>query len=182
MMRLRRKDRKPVAEPSDAGGKVRLRRWKRVALIALVLLIVSQTPFAYRRFRLGQLRTAIDALNLQRTPPAQADPFVDYKGVFHIHSFLGGHSKGTFDEIVQAARANDLAFVVMTEHPSRHIDTAEATLKGLRDGVLFINASELSAANGERVFVLPGSVATDAPDAQTLIARAKAENRLTFIA
>ena len=153
-----------------------------MALVVVGLLILSQAPFAYRRYRLGRLRSAIDSLNAARAAPPEADPYVDYKGVFHVHSFLGGHSEGTFEEIVQAARANGLAFVVMTEHPSRHVDTAEATLKGAHDGVLFLNGSELSAANGERVFALPGAAPSDAPDARSIAARVRGEGRLAFAA
>jgi len=160
-----------------------MRRWKKVALALLCLLVLSQAPLAYRRYRLGSLRAAIDRLNASRAAAVPADdPYADYAGVFHVHSALGGHSRGTFDEIVEAARANGLAFVVMTEHPSRHVDTSEATLRGLRDGVLFVNGSELAAASGERAFALPGLPSTDAPDAQALVNQIRSQGRLPVLA
>ncbi len=127
-----------------------MKRWKKVALVIFVLLVVSQAPFVYRRYRLGRLRAEIDRLNAARVEPAAEDAYADHKGVIHVHSFLGGHSTGRLDEIVEAARANGLAFVVMTEHPARHVDTSAATLSGTRDGVLFVPGSELSAADDER--------------------------------
>ena len=163
---------------------LKLKRWQKIVLVLAALLVLSQTPFMYRRYRLGRLRAAIDTVNASRTASAEDDPFDEYKGVIHVHTFLGGHSLGTFDEVVSAARANGLDFVVMTEHPSKHVNTAEATLKGVHEGVLFINGSELSAANEERLFVLPGVGTPDAtaPDAQSLIAENKTSGRLAFIA
>lgn len=161
-----------------------MKRWKKIALVVVGLLILSQAPFVYRRYRLGRLRAAIDSVNASRAAAVADDPFVDYKGVLHVHSSLGGHSTGTLDEIVAAARANELAFVVMTEHPSKYVDTAAATLKGTHEGVLYINGSELSATNDERLFVVPGPAVAgpSAPDAQALVERARAEGRLALVA
>ena len=73
-----------------------------------------------------------------------------------MHSFLGGHSSGTFQEIISAAKANDLQFVVMTEHEEKDFDTLGMTLRGMHAGVLFVNGYEKSAENGDRSLVLPG--------------------------
>ncbi len=163
-----------------------MKRLKKVALAALVLLLVAQLPFVYRRYRLGRLADAIAALNAERAAPRPDDSHEDHAGVFHVHSSLGGHSTGTFDEIIRGANANRLAFVVMTEHPSANVNTAEATLKGTHEGVLFLNGSELVAATGERLFVVPGfggpAPQAEAPDLQTLVNRAKQEGRLSFVA
>jgi hypothetical protein len=159
-----------------------MKRWKKVALVLVLLLLVSQTPFIYRRYRLGRLDAEIATLNSQRAAPPE-DGFTDYTGVAHVHSFLGGHSTGTFDEIVRAARSNSLDFVVMTEHPAAHVNTAEATLKGIHEDVLFLNGSEIVAASGERLFVIPG-VSADAvtSSASEIITKAKESGRLVFVA
>ena len=73
-----------------------------------------------------------------------------------MHSFLGGHSSGTFQEIIAAAKANDLQFVVMTEHKEKDFDTLAMTLRGMHAGVLFVNGNEVSADNGDRSLVIPG--------------------------
>lgn len=159
-----------------------MKRWKKIALVLLGLALVSQAPFAYRRYRLGRLRAAIDAVNASRAATPPDDPFDEYAGVFHVHTFLGGHSQGTFDEVVEAARSNGLAFVVMTEHPSKHVDTSAATLNGTRGGVLFLGGSELAAANGERVFVVPGLAPDESPDARAIVGRARAGARLSVVA
>ena len=101
-----------------------MKRWKKIVLVLLGLIIITQFPFAYRRYRLGRLQTTIAQLNSQRLTSSNPGDFVEYKGVMHVHSFLGGHSTGTFAEIIAAANANQLNFVVMTEHPSPDFDTA----------------------------------------------------------
>src|SRR5215216_3120055 len=102
-----------------------MKRRKKIALALLALLLVSQAPFAYRSYRLRQLGAAIDELNARRVVEPRGDrPPEEYVGVFHVHSFLGGHSTGTLEEIVRAAKAERLDFVVMTEHPSPHLDAA----------------------------------------------------------
>jgi hypothetical protein len=132
---------------------------KKYILGALVLLLLlSQIPFACRRYKLRRLNTAIQQLNSQRTAYPGNNAYVEYKGVVHVHSFLGGHSEGTFGEIISAARSNGLHFVVMTEHTEKVFVTAAMTLMGLLGGVLFINGNEVSSENGDRLLVLPGEV------------------------
>lgn len=160
--------------------------WKKTALAVLCLLLLAQVPFIYRRYRLSRLASAVAALNAERLPTPPGDPFDEYPGVFHVHSALGGHSTGAFEEIIHGAKANRLAFVVMTEHPASNVNTAEATLRGVHEGVLFVNGSELVVSGGERLFVVPGlpgpAPSPQAPDLQTLINRAREDARLAFIA
>jgi len=135
-----------------------MRRKRFILLIVLLLLVISQVPFAYRRYKLRGLSAAIQQLNSQRAAPERHDGFIDYKGVVHVHSFLGGHSSGTFSEIISAAQANQLQFVIMTEHTEKDFDTAAMTLSGVHGGVLFINGKETNAPTGDRLLVLPGEV------------------------
>lgn len=127
---------------------------KFIFLVILLLLVLSQLPFAYRRYKLRRLNIAIQQLHAERTSHRQ-EGFSEYAGVVHVHSFLGGHSDGTFTEIIAAAQANRLHFVIMTEHTEKEFDTAALTLKGIHGGVLFINGNEVSGENGDRLLVLP---------------------------
>jgi hypothetical protein len=159
-----------------------MKRWKKITLALLALVVLSQAPFACRRYRLGRLGAAVDALNSGRESLPPDEPFDEYAGVFHVHSSLGGHSTGTLAEVVRAASDERLAFVVMTEHPSPLFNTAEATLKGVHDGVLFLNGSELVASDGGRLFVVPGfAPPAQNPPLQALVARAKSEGRLALV-
>ncbi|MBA3354849.1 MAG: hypothetical protein H0U18_02690 [Pyrinomonadaceae bacterium] len=160
-----------------------MKSWKKLLLLLPVLVLISQIPFAYRRYKLGRLHAAIQQTNSQRI--ATQDDFVEYKGVMHVHSFIGGHSTGGFDEIIAAAKSNQLDFVVMTEHPSKNFNTAEMTLKGVHAGVLFINGNEVSTAQADRLLVMPGSESaadTDQHSTQDVIARAKVTKATVFVA
>jgi hypothetical protein len=133
-----------------------MKRWKKLLLLLLTLALLSQVPFAYRRYKLGRLHAAIQQLNSQRTGVAGDTNFLEFKGVAHVHSFLGGHSAGNFAEIIAAAQSNQLNFVVMTEHPARDFNTAAMTLKGEHGGVLFINGNEVRTSTGDRLLLVPG--------------------------
>jgi hypothetical protein len=132
--------------------------WKKVILAVVAILVLVQVPFVYRRYKLHKLSAAIQQINSQRTTTESSSKWTEYKGVVHVHSFLGGHSSGTFSDIIAAAKANQLDFVIMTEHTERDFDTAAMTLKGVHDGVLFINGNETVATNGDRLLALPGGV------------------------
>ena len=130
---------------------------RKILIVILGLIVLSQIPFAYRRYRLRRLRNTLQQLAAQRVPPAAENEYVDYKGVIHVHSFLGGHSTGMFAELIAAAKANQLDFVIMTEHPQAEFDTSAMTLNGTQAGVLFINGNEVASANGDRLLLIPGS-------------------------
>ena len=131
---------------------------KKLALAFLAVLVLTQIPFAYRRYKLHKLNAAIQQLNSQRTAPESSPKWAEYKGVIHVHSFLGGHSSGTFSDIIAAAQANQLDFVIMTEHTEKDFDTAAMTLKDRHGGVLFVNGNETAAANGDRLLTLPDNI------------------------
>jgi hypothetical protein len=160
-----------------------MKPWKKLLLFLLALILLSQIPFAYRRYKLGRLNAAIQQANSQRV--VTHDNFNEYRGVMHVHSFLGGHSNGTFDEIIAAARSNQLDFVVMTEHPSKNFSSAEMTLKGVHAGVLFINGNEVSTAQADRLLVVPGNGSaadTGQLSTQQVLAQAKVTNATVIVA
>jgi hypothetical protein len=157
-----------------------MKRWKKLLLFLLALTLISQLPFAYRRYRLGRLRAAIQVLNSQRVTASDNANFLEYKGVSHVHSSLGGHSNGTFEEILAAARSNQLNFVLMTEHTSDRFNTAAMTLKGEYDNVLFINGNEANLPNADHLLLIPG---LEGPASLNDIAmRGRGRNGLTFVA
>jgi hypothetical protein len=158
---------------------------RKIFLAVLLLLIVSQIPFAYRRYRLRKLQAGIQQLATQRQPVAANDEYVDYKGVIHVHSFLGGHSTGTFTELIAAAKSNQLDFVIMTEHPQANFDTSAMTLNGTHDGVLFINGNEVATASGDRLLLIPGTsdaAGAGTRDTQEVIDEQRRNGGLSFVA
>ncbi|MBC8031104.1 MAG: hypothetical protein H7Z16_13400 [Pyrinomonadaceae bacterium] len=161
-----------------------MKRWKKLLLALLVVVLFSQIPFAYRRYKLGRLQAAIQQVNSQRRNSEKSD-YLEYTGVMHVHSFLGGHSTGNFEQIIAAAQANQLRFVVMTEHTSDRFNTAAMTLKGTHGGILFINGTEFRAGNADRLLLVPGDeLANDSrpSSSEDVITRTKAAARLAFVA
>lgn len=132
--------------------------FKKISIAVVLSFLLFQIPFAYRRYKLRKLNAAIQQLNSQRAPVQPQNNYREYKGVVHVHSFLGGHSSGSFSEIIDAAKANQLDFVIMTEHTERDFDTAAMTLKGRYRDVLFVNGNETSAENDDRLLKLPHNV------------------------
>lgn len=128
---------------------------KRICLAFLGLAVLLQLPFAYNRYKTARLAEAIADLNDRRIVSVDSG-YIDYKGVIHVHSFIGGHSTGTFEELIAAATANELDFVVMTEHVSHKFNTAGKTLNGEYEKVLWIGGNEVSTADGNRFLVFDG--------------------------
>jgi hypothetical protein len=163
-----------------------MKRWKKAALIALLLFLLFQIPFIYRRVRLGNLRSAIRQVNEARVADAGAtSPYADYKGMMHIHSSLGGHSAGALPDVVEAAARNHLSFVVMTEHTSSVMDTSAMTLRGVHAGVLFVNGNEVSTASHDRLLLVPGSndaAAANTVGPQEALTRQRSQGGLSFLA
>jgi hypothetical protein len=158
---------------------------RKILIVILGLIVLSQIPFAYRRYRLGRLRNTIQQLAAQRVPPSAENEYIDYKGVIHVHSFLGGHSTGTFAELIAAAKANQLDFVIMTEHPQAEFDTSAMTLNGTHAGVLFINGNEVASANGDRLLLIPGTsnaASMNTQSTQQIVEQQKLNGGLTIAA
>jgi len=158
---------------------------RNILIVMLGLVVLSQLPFAYRRYRLVRLQKAIQQLESQRTAPPGESEFVDYQGVIHVHSALGGHSTGAFAELIGAAKANQLDFVIMTEHPQAEFDTSAMTLSGVHAGILFVNGNEVATRDGDRLLLIPGSADAASMNTQTtpeVIAKQKSAGGLTFVA
>jgi hypothetical protein len=161
-----------------------MKRARKLLLAFLILFLLLQVPFAYRRYKLRQLSISIRSINSTHVSPAN-EGFVDYQGVIHVHSFLGGHSSGTFQEIISAAQANQLQFVIMTEHAEKEIDTAAMTLQGVHSGVLFVTGNEVSSASGDRLLLIPGDSSSSLADKKStseIASQARARNALAIVA
>ena len=158
-------------------------RRRKFLLALLVILVLSQAPFAYRRYRLKRLQNTIQQLASQRIPNDTATEYVDYKGVIHVHTSLGGHSSGTFTELIAAAKSNDLDFVIMTEHPQAEFDTAAMTLSGVHAGVLFVNGNEVATADGDRLLLIPAPPnANERRSTKEVVEQQKTNHGLAFAA
>ena len=133
-----------------------MKLWKKILLILLGILLLVQIPFIYRRFQFANLAEQVKTLDAERKP-FEHPVFKDYKGIIHAHTNLGGHSTGTFDELISAAGSNALDFVVMTEHVTENFDSSALTLNGVYGKTLFIGGHEANAGDGDRFLLVPGS-------------------------
>lgn len=115
-----------------------------------------QIPFIYRRFQISNRADKISTLNANRTNLSNQN-FNEFKGVIHAHTNLGGHSTATFDELIDGASANNLDFVVMTEHTTENFDTSAKTLNGMYKNVLFVGGQEANTASDDRFLLVAGS-------------------------
>jgi hypothetical protein len=159
--------------------------FKRILLALLILLLLVQIPFIYRRYQVGKESDMISWLAERAGRPRSEDSrFNEFKGIIHAHTSLGGHSTGGFDELIAAANANDLDFVLMTEHWSDQYDTSALTLNGVYGKTLFVGGNEIDTADGDRFLMVPGSA--DAEGLRKLpttavLEKLHAENRLALI-
>lgn len=160
-----------------------MKLWKKIALGSLVLLVAVQIPFCYRRLQLGAVHSKINESNGNRIVTDNPG-FKHYKGVIHVHTALGGHSAGDFNELIPAAQSNELDFVLLTEHPNPLYDTSKQTLNGNHAGVLFVGGNEISSKQGDRFLILPGDAEANkdnTKDTHELLNWAKQNNRLVLI-
>jgi hypothetical protein len=90
---------------------------------------------------------AFGAWTLARRAPRVAPAAGEIRGAWHVHT-TRSDGLGTLDEVVRAARAAGLQFVVVADH--NVLTPSEA---GYRDGVLVIEATEISSDLGHVVAV-----------------------------
>ncbi len=160
-----------------------MRLLKKNLLIFLAVLLAVQVPFIYRRWKIGQVAQKIAETNANSAIPEDSQ-YKEYKGVIHAHTSLGGHSTGSFDELIAAANSNDLDFVLMTEHYSDQYDTSALTLNGVYGKTLFVGGNEIDTADGDRFLMIPGSAeAASLRNMRTnaVLEKLHAENRLALI-
>ena len=132
-----------------------MKLWKKILLVLLIVFLLTQIPFVYNRYQFGRLHDKITRLQTERIENSNQN-FKDYKGIIHVHTTIGGHSTGSFDELIDGAAKNNLDFVVMTEHTTDLYDTSALTLKGKISNVLFVNGQEVETAT-DRFLLMDGS-------------------------
>ena len=86
----------------------------RILKWVLVLLLLTQLPFCYKVWQSHRLNRYLSSP--VSTPDGQTSPYQDWRGAIHVHSASGGHSLGTYTDILAAARKWDYDYVFITEH------------------------------------------------------------------
>ena len=133
-----------------------MKLWKKILLVLVAVLLLAQIPFIYNRYQTGKLAAKIKELQTNRTNFSNPN-FNEYKGVIHVHTSLGGHSTGNFDDLIKGANDNNLDFVVMTEHYSPLYDTSGLTLRGIYGKTLFVGGNEIDTSDSDRFLMIAGN-------------------------
>jgi hypothetical protein len=114
-----------------------------------------------------------------RQPVTLKSGLNDYRCVLHAHSDLSHDSRGTVKEIAEAAKAEGVAAVFLTNHPKKEVDVVAAGPKGVVDGILFFSGAE---ANGFLLFPGDGKLPPlDVPD-QALVDSVNRTGGMVFVA
>lgn len=133
-----------------------MKRRTKIILILLAVILLAQIPYIYRRFQIGNRAEKIGQMQTERIT-RENPKFNEYKGIIHAHTNLGGHSTGTFDDLINGASASGVNFVVMTEHTAENFDSSAKTLNGVYKNVLFIGGHEADTISGDRFLLVSGS-------------------------
>ena len=160
-----------------------MKRWKKIILILFVVILLAQIPFIYDLIKTRSLFYKI--AELQNTRVNLNNPnYNEFKGIIHAHTALGGHSTGTYEELLTGATENQLDFVVMTEHTSPNFDSSAIGFKDLQKGVLFVEGNEVSTYDDNRFLLVPGAAEAHSFNLRTapeFVAAAHDSQRLALV-
>jgi hypothetical protein len=160
-----------------------MKLWKKILLILLAVFLLAQIPFVYDLFKIRSLSYKITDLETQRVNNANPN-YNEFKGIIHAHTALGGHSTGTYEELLAGASENKLDFVVMTEHTSPNFDSSAIGFRGIQKGILFVQGNELSTLDDNRFLLVPGAAEAHSfnlQNAPEFVGAAHNSNRLALV-
>ena len=160
-----------------------MKRWKKIILILFAVILLAQIPFIYDLIKTRSLFYKIAELQNSKVNSNDSN-YNEFKGIIHAHTALGGHSTGTYEELLAGAVENQLDFVVMTEHTTENFDSSAIGFKGLQKGVLFVQGNEVSVLDDNRFLVVPGAPEIHSFNLKTapdLIAAAHDSKRLALV-
>ena len=111
--------------------------------LLLIALFGLFTPAVLRGWvTYPQLEKRVNEFQKLRKEPALLTKLHTYRGVLHAHCFWSHDSEGTLLDLVQAAKADSIDFIFLTDHPRGNIDTLPRGYNGYYEGVLIKAGSE----------------------------------------
>lgn len=115
-------------------------------MIAAVLFPVSfANADALDRLQKDTLKAtqeSVAALRAERKPVEIASGYDDVRTILHCHSHWSHDSRGTIEEILDAAQKTGVRVILFSEHPADHYDFVQDGHSGVVDGVLLIPGAE----------------------------------------
>jgi hypothetical protein len=121
------------------------------ALLISVCLVVCLTSFTpvhadmIARLRTENLRAvheSIETLKSQRRTVSLASGYDDVRALLHVHSAFSHDSRGSIEEIVEAAKQAGVRVIMFSEHPASTYDYILDGHRGVNEGVLLIPGAE----------------------------------------
>jgi len=98
-----------------------------------------------------ELKTARRTFATQRLELTGLPGYRDFRGAIHVHSYLSHDSKGTPDEVLQAAKTARLNFLIMTDHNNPRI--YQEGMNGRYGDLLVIRGAEIGL-NGSYILAI----------------------------
>jgi PHP domain len=117
-------------------------------MFAIILVGACATQVyadALERIRPEKLRAThekIEALKSQRRAVSLSSGYDDVRALLHVHSAFSHDSRGTIEEIIDAAKQTGVRVIMFSEHPASHYDYINDGHRGMKDGVLLIPGAE----------------------------------------
>ena len=128
--------------------------------------------------RLKAVHAAIAELKSQRQVLARSGPYQDFRAAIHLHSAFSHDSRGTLEEIVEAAKATGTSVLMFTEHSSDKYDPPANGHRGMQDGVLLIPGVE---TNGFLVFPTQSLKGIESRSPQEYADQVRSKGGLVFL-
>lgn len=109
----------------------------------VIALLVLFAPAVWRYLvTYPELEKQVNEFQNLRKEPGPMIKLNTYRGVLHVHSYLSHDSKGTLNDIITAAKNDNIDFIFLTDHPRSNIDSFPHGYKGYFEGVLIEPGSE----------------------------------------
>jgi hypothetical protein len=141
----------PGSLPSRADGAPRLRPPARVTIAITLVFVLSLLTACSTHSHWEEIKSARRTFEAQRLDLAPLSGYRDFRGAIHVHSYLSHDSKGTPDEILQAAKTARLNFLVMTDHNNPRI--YQEGMNGWYGHLLVVRGAEIGL-NGSYILAI----------------------------
>jgi hypothetical protein len=114
-------------------------------LVGIAFALQAAHGDAMERMNLEKLKAThdrVEALKKELHQPPFDCGYDDVRALLHVHSKFSHDSRGTIEEILDAAKKVGARVVMFTEHPASHYDYIADGHHGMKDGVLLIPGAE----------------------------------------
>lgn len=118
------------------------------AIIALVLalFLIYVGPSIWRNWvTYPRLEKERAELWTKYKKPAHYIPLQSHKGVIHSHTYWSHDSRGSLQEILDAAKKAKLEFIFNSDHKRNQLDTFPRSYHGIYDGIIMEAGTEHSS-------------------------------------